>query len=103
MGPLALTAVHLAVRPGDKVVATRSLVGWVMQQSEHYTKAERLGHLISWLILISVPIGALLVVGGWLPHPFGDLGAISDIFLIIVGAVFVHGIAQISGETGTGI
>ena len=45
-----------------------------MQQSEHYTKAERLGHLISWLILISVPIGVLLVIGGWLPHPFGDLG-----------------------------
>jgi hypothetical protein len=71
-----------------------------MQQSEHYTKAERLGHLISWLILISVPVGVLLVIGGWLPHPFGDLGAISNIFLIIVGAVFVHGIAQISGETG---
>ena len=74
-----------------------------MQQSEQYTKAERLGHLISWLILISVPIGVPLVIGGWLPHPFDDLGAISDIFLIIVGAVFVHGIAQISGKIGTGI
>ena len=78
--------------------AIKWVVGWVMQQSEHYTKAERLGHLISWLILISVPIGALLVVGGWLPHPFGDLGAISNIFLIIVGAVFVHAIAQILGR-----
>jgi hypothetical protein len=74
-----------------------------MRQREHFTMAERLGHLISWLILLSVPIGVLLILAGWLARPFGDLGTISDIFLVTVGAVFLHGIFQISGEAGTGI
>jgi hypothetical protein len=33
---------------------------------------------------------------GWLPQPFGDLGPISDLFLIILAAVFVHGIVQVA-------
>ena len=73
-----------------------------MQLREHYAKAERVGHLISWLLLLAVPVGALLTLGGWLPPPFGDLGAISDVFLTVIGGVFVHGILQVSGEAGTG-
>jgi len=59
--------------------------------------------LISWIRLLAVPVAAPLSVAGWLPQPFGDLGAISDAFLLIVSAVFVHGIIQAASEPGTGI
>ena len=61
---------------------------------------ERIGHLISWILLLAVPVAASLSVAGWLPQPFGDLGAISDAFLLIVCAVFVHGIIQAASEPG---
>ena len=64
---------------------------------------ERIGHLISWILLLAVPVAAPLSVAGWLPQPFGNLGAISDAFLLIVSAVFVHGIIQAASEPGTGI
>jgi hypothetical protein len=53
---------------------------------------ERLGHLVSWLALLAVPIAALLAVAGRLPQPIGHLGAIGDVFLIIVAIVFAHSI-----------
>ena len=64
---------------------------------------ERLGHLIGWLVLLAVPAAGLLSVAGWLPRPFGDLGAIGDVFLIIVAFVFLHGIVQTGMEEGTGL
>jgi hypothetical protein len=60
-------------------------------------------HLVSWLTLLAVPVASLLFVLGWLPQPFGDLGMIGDVFLIIVAIVFVHGIARASTEEGTGL
>jgi len=67
-----------------------------MGQQQSYTSGERAGHLVSWMVLLAVPVCALLVVVGWLPQPFGDLGPISDLFLIILAAVFVHGIVQVA-------
>jgi hypothetical protein len=62
---------------------------------------ERIEHLVSWLALLSVPVCSALSVGGWLPQPFGDLGTIADVFLIILAAVFLHGIAQAAREPRT--
>jgi hypothetical protein len=53
---------------------------------------------VSWLVLLAVPVYALLSVAGWLSQPFGDLGPISDVFLIILAAVFAHGIVQVASE-----
>jgi hypothetical protein len=53
---------------------------------------------VSWLVLLAVPVYALLSVAGWLSQPFGDLGALSDVFLIILSAVFAHGIVQVASE-----
>ena len=64
---------------------------------------ERIGHLISWLMLLAIPVTAFLSVAGWLPQPFGDLGVIGNVFLIIVALVFVHGIARAGTEDGTGL
>lgn len=69
-----------------------------MRQKHTYTSGQRLGHLVSWLVLLAVPVWALLSVAGWLSQPFGDLGALSDIFLIVLAAVFVHGIVQVANE-----
>jgi hypothetical protein len=62
---------------------------------------ERIGHLVSWLALFSVPICSVLSVARWLPQPFGDLGTIADVFLIILAAVFLHGISQAAREPPT--
>ena len=69
-----------------------------MLQKQTYTSGQRAGHLVSWLVLLAVPVCALLSVAGWLPQPFGDLGPLSDVFLIILAAVFVHGIVQVASE-----
>jgi hypothetical protein len=53
---------------------------------------------VSWLVLLAVPVCALLSVVGWLSRPFGDLGRLSDVFLIVLAAVFVHGIVQVANE-----
>jgi hypothetical protein len=53
---------------------------------------------VSWLVLLAVPVYSLLSVAGWVSQPFGDLGPLSDVFLIILAAVFVHGIAQVASE-----
>jgi hypothetical protein len=53
---------------------------------------------VSWFVLLAVPIYALLSAAGWVWQPFGDLGTISDVFLIILAAVFVHGIVQVASE-----
>jgi len=47
-------------------------------------------------MLLAVPVYALLSVAGWLSQPFGDLGPFSDVLLIILAAVFVHGIVQVA-------
>ena len=62
---------------------------------------ERLRHLISWLLLLAAPVASLLSALRWIPQPFGDLGAIGDIFLIILAAVFVHGLVRVGVEPGT--
>jgi len=49
-------------------------------------------------MLLAVPVYALLSVAGWLSQPFGDLGPFSDVLLIILAAVFVHGIVQVASE-----
>jgi hypothetical protein len=69
-----------------------------VRQKQTYTSGQRVGHFVSWLVLLAVPVYALLSVAGWLSQPFGDLGRISDVFLIVLAAVFVHGIVQIAGE-----
>ena len=69
-----------------------------MRQKQTYTSGQRVGHLVSWLVLLAVPVYALLSVGGWLSQPFGDLGPFSDVFLIILAAVFVHGIVRVASE-----
>ena len=69
-----------------------------MRQKQTYTSGPRVGHLVGWLVLLAVPVYALLSVGGWLSQPFGDLGPFSDVFLIILAAVFVHGIVRVAGE-----
>lgn len=69
-----------------------------MRQKQTYTFGQRVGHLVSWFVLLAVPIYALLSAAGWVWQPFGDLGTISDVFLIILAAVFVHGIVQVAGE-----
>jgi hypothetical protein len=53
---------------------------------------------VSWFVLLAVPVYALLSVMGWLPQPFGDLVTLSDVSLIILAAVFVHGIVQVASE-----
>lgn len=63
----------------------------------------RLGHLISWLLLLAVPAACLLRVLGWLQQPLGDLGTIGNVFLIIVAIVFLHGIVRAGTEAGTGL
>jgi len=67
-------------------------------QKQTYTSGQRVGQLVSWLLLLAVPVCALLSVAGWLSQPFGDLGPLSDVFLIILAAVFVHGIVQVASE-----
>jgi hypothetical protein len=67
-------------------------------QKQTYTSVQRLGHLVSWLVLLAVPVYALLSIAGWLSQPFGDLGPLSDVFLIVLAAVFVHGIVQVASE-----
>jgi hypothetical protein len=69
-----------------------------VRQRQSYTSGQRVGHLVSWLVLLAVPVYALLSVAGWLSQPFGDLGPISDVFLIILAAVFAHGIVQVASE-----
>ena len=69
-----------------------------MRQKQTYTSGQRVGHLVGWLVLLAVPVYALLSAGGWLSPPFGDLGPFSDVFLIILAAVFVHGIVRVAGE-----
>ena len=69
-----------------------------MRQKQTYTFGQRVGHLVSWFVLLAVPVYALLSVAGWLSQPFGDLGTLSDVFLIILAAVFVHGIVQVANE-----
>jgi len=69
-----------------------------MRQRQTYTSGERVGHLVSWLVLLAVPIYALLSVMGWLPRPFSELGLIWDVFLIILAGVFVHGIVHVASE-----
>ena len=72
-----------------------------MRQRQTYTPGERVGHLVSWLVLLAVPIYALLSVTGWLPQTFGELGPIWDVFLIILAVVFVHGIVQVASESAS--
>jgi hypothetical protein len=69
-----------------------------VRQKQTYTFGQRVGHLVSWFVLLAVPVCALLSVIGWLPQPFGDLGTLSDVSLIILAAVFVHGIVQVANE-----
>ena len=69
-----------------------------MRHKRTYTSGQRVGHLVGWLVLLAVPVYALLSVGGWLSQPFGDLGPFSDVFLIILAAVFVHGIVRVASE-----
>ena len=69
-----------------------------MRQKQTYTSRQRVGHLVSWLLLLAVPVYALLSVAGWVAQPFGDLGRLSDVFLIVLAAVFVHGIVQVASE-----
>jgi hypothetical protein len=69
-----------------------------VRQRPSYTSGQRVGHLVSWLVLLAVPVYALLSVAGGLSQPFGDLGALSDVFLIILSAVFAHGIVQVANE-----
>jgi hypothetical protein len=69
-----------------------------VRQRQSYTSGQRVGHLVSWLVLLAVPVYALLSVAGWLSQPFGDLGPFSDVFLIILAAVFAHGIVQVASE-----
>src|SRR5215471_11947162 len=58
-----------------------------MRQRQTYTSGQRVGHLMSWLLLLAVPVYALLSVAGWVAQPFGDLGRLSDVFLIVLAAV----------------
>jgi hypothetical protein len=53
---------------------------------------------VSWLLLLAVPVYALLSVAGWVSQPFGDLGRLSDVLLIVLAAVFLHGIVQVASE-----
>jgi len=72
-----------------------------MRQRQTYTPGERVGHLVSWLVLLAVPVYALLSVMGWLPQPFGELGLIWQVFLIILAGVFVHGIVQVANASAS--
>ena len=62
-----------------------------MRQKQTYTFGQRVGHLVSWFVLLIVPVYALLSVAGWLSQPFGDLGPLSNVFLIILARIVSGG------------